>query len=144
MIAILFYIYGHLHFTIDYKSYILEQYLRNKKIEYRMWWSWPKYYDCWWVLTEAFRLVWYRWFKLNSHFYLMGKNCKIQISEVKKWDVLVNTNEWQWHIALITKNLGRTIEILDFVSKYNRSSYRIHGQYDWIYFLSKDCLLQNN
>lgn len=126
---------------IDYRAKYLEFYIKHKPIEYRLGWVWPKYYDCWGIVTEALRKVWYRWYKLNSHFWLMDPSCKIQLSKSSPGDILINSNEWKWHVALITKNLWSRVEILDYVNTHRHSSYRIHESYSGVIALKKDCLL---
>lgn len=126
---------------IDYKSKYLELYIKNKPIEYRLGGIWPKYYDCGWIVTEAYRKMGYKWFKLNSHFSLMDKSCIIPLNKSKAWDVLINSNPWQWHVALITNNIGNKVEILDYVNTHRHSSYRFHSSYSWVFALSKNCLL---
>lgn len=126
---------------IDYKALYLEHYIKVKPIEYRLWGIWPKYYDCWGIVTEALRKVWYRGFKLNSQFYLMENRCKRPLYLAKKGDILINSNVWQWHVALITQNLGGKVQILDYVNTHRHSSYRTHWSYSGVTSLSKDCLL---
>lgn len=144
MISLLFFLSLIPHQSIshyDYKAYYLEQYIAHKEIHYKMWGIWPYWYDCGWIVTEAYRKIGYRWFKLNSHGYLMDPTCRIPLSRSRKWDVLINTNAWQWHVALISENIDWRITILDYVSTHNRSSYRYHGNYSWVYAVSKDCML---
>lgn len=128
--------------SIDYKAYYLETYIKHKEIRYKLWALWPIYYDCWAVVTEALRHIWYRGFKLNSQFYLMEPRCKQPLYKAKKGDILINSNPGQWHVALITQNLGRGVQILDFVNGDKKhSTYRQHWSYSWVTSLSKDCLL---
>lgn len=141
MFTLLFYI-STLSFQIpDFSSYKMEAYLKLKPIHYKLWTDGPIYYDCWWIVTEAYRMVGYRWFKINSHYYLMETRCKIDPRKAKKWDLLINTNLGQWHVAFISENHYPRMYILDYVNTHRYASYRYHSIYSWVEVMSKDCML---
>lgn len=123
----------------DWTGAYLEKYIQDKKIEYRLWWNWPVYYDCWWVVTEAYRKLWYTGYKFNSKLYWM--KCQQSIYKSKKGDVLIDTNEWKNHVALITSTEWNKIKVLDYVNTFLKSSYRYYWIYPGLVSLDKDCLL---
>lgn len=117
------------------KQFNPEKYILDKRIEYRLWWNWPVYYDCWWVVTEVYRKMWYKWNKISSK----TLQCKKSITLAKKYDILINPNI---HVALITsKYKNWSVQILDYVNTFHYPSYRYHGWINWTYVLDKNCLL---
>lgn len=115
-----------------------EKYIRKTNITYCMWWNWPRCYDCGWIVTKALRQEWYSWPKISSNTtFCIKKN-----TQAKAWDILINTNTWQRHVALITSDYYRwSVWIIDYVQYFTRPSYRIHGLYRWVYVLDKNCLI---
>lgn len=116
-----------------------EQFLNQATIKYRLGWNWPNYYDCGGILTQALKQEWYIWPKITSH----TTRCRIPNHQATYWDILVNTNTGQRHVALITSDYhNNKVQILDFVDHYTNASYRIHSLYRWVYVLDTRCLLQ--
>lgn len=114
-----------------------EQYLLTKKIKYQMWGNGPVYYDCWGVLTEAYRKEWYRWQKIHSWTY----DCVKSPRNASPWDVLVKRDEPR-HVALITSYYHEwAVTILDYFEKNTKSSYRKYPIDKHTAVLSHDCLL---
>lgn len=123
------------HYEQNMKS---EEFMLNKRIKYFMWWNGPVYYDCWGILTEAMRKEGYIGKKIHSWFL----KCRKPNIQAKAWDILVNQNEWQRHVALITKDYKNgSVQILDYVAKNTAASYRKHSFYNNIFTLDKECLL---
>lgn len=117
---------------------IIEHHILTKKIKYVYWWNWPHVYDCWGILTEAFRLWWYKGEKISSNIDYCFKNRK----NAMPWDVLVNKNIWQRHVALITEKYSNwKVVILDYVKNNTTSSYRMHWFYDGIFVVDRNCLM---
>lgn len=118
---------------------IIENHILSKKIKYVYWWNWPHVYDCWWILTEAFRKAGYLWEKISSNIDYCFKKRK----DALPWDILVNKNVWERHVALITgwyKN-GQVV-VLDYVEKNTISSYRKHWFYDGIFVVDRECIMR--
>lgn len=115
-----------------------EQYMLQKNIIYSIGGNWPKYYDCGWILTEAYRHEWYKWPKIHSWFLVCQKSKTL----ARSWDILVNQNPWERHVALITSNYSQgSVYVLDYVAMNTRASYRKHALYEWTFVLDKECLL---
>jgi len=122
-----------------------KDYLINTQIEYCLWWVGPDCYDCWGIVSQALKQEWYRWKKISS--YNFPQHCVIPPKSAKEWDVLINTNTWQRHVALITSTYNyktNDLWILDYVLKYNEAKYRQHSIYKNVYILSKSCLFYRN
>lgn len=123
------------YLTLINKQFNPEKYLLNKRVEYRLWWNWPIYYDCWWIVTEVYRKMWYKWNKISSKTI----QCKKDITKAKKYDILINPG---LHVAFVTSNYkDRSVQILDYVNTYHYPSYRLHWSINWTYVLDKNCLL---
>lgn len=95
-----------------------------------MWWSWPTCYDCWWIVTEAFKQVGYWWPKMNSK--RLSEECfQKPIQYAQKWDLLVDTLP-PTHVAYITSVYdSRNVIILDYVDKFTKATYRKHWIIEW-------------
>lgn len=115
-----------------------ENFMLTTPIKYSLWWNGPEYYDCGGIVTEALRQEGYIGKKIHSRFL----KCRKPNNEAKTWDVLINQNDDDRHVALITSDYDNgVVEILDYVARGTVASYRSHTFYDNIFTLDKTCLL---
>lgn len=76
--------------------------------------------------------------KIHSRFL----KCRKPNTEARAGDILINQNEDQRHVALITSDYeAGSVEILDYYLLNSVASYRRHSFYKNIFTLDKSCLL---
>lgn len=122
-----------------------EEYIRTTKLEYCLWWYGLPCTDCWWIVTQAIRQQWYRGPRISSYF--QDPRCLIKPSSMKPWDILINRNEWQRHVALITSTYNyksRDFWIIDYVQEHKKATYRLHSIYWDMHVFSTKCLILNS
>jgi len=107
----------------------IEQYLQLTEIRYCMWWDWPACYDCSWILTAAYRSVWYKYHKLAS-WRLIAQCKRKKFLEAKRGDILVLGNDPR-HVAYITRwHKNGSVVILDYFQS-TKAEHRLHGNFEW-------------
>lgn len=117
------------------KTDLVEKFLLEHPIKYKLWWKWPIYFDCGGAVDRAIHEVyWYNpWLNSwNSH----KQHKNISKKNVIRGDILINTNPGQNHVARIAwKNKDGTVTILDYYNNHTVATYRKHGIYKWIFII---------
>lgn len=112
----------------------IEKFLLKKKIKYKLWQTWPEYFDCWWIVTFALQQVaWYTGERLSSHI----KADFIPFKNAKRGDVLISTIDGERHVAWIAEWFSWwTVTVLDYVKNHTDASYRKYTLKPWIKIIS--------
>lgn len=108
----------------------VEKFLLQKKIKYRLWSTWPEYFDCWWIVTFALKEVaWYTWQRLSSHIQADF----VPFHHAKRGDILISTIEGERHVARISEWYDKWIvTVLDYVDNHTDAWYRYYTNKKWL------------
>lgn len=108
----------------------IEKFLLNKKIKYKLWWIWPEYFDCGWIVTFALQKVkWYTWSKISS----FTDDWTVNFKNAKRGDILISTIDGERHVAWIAKWYDwKYVTVLDYVDNWTTASFRQYTFKKWI------------
>lgn len=110
----------------------VESYLLWKDIKYKLWSNGPIYFDCWWIVRSALKSIWYKWDKIWSSYVWKFKPFKL----AKHWDLLINKNKWQRHVARISEWYHNwKVTLLDYATDFRKAKYREHSSWKWVYII---------